>query len=271
MPPPPARIAAPWAAAAQRPRARWRGLPAGGRAATRRSACRSGCMSWRGCSGMWPSLKRVRGQVEGSGGCLGVCRTARRASWARTVRCMGVRRAPPLLAPQPTPRCPTPALINMCRPAEADGTAGQPRLSGPGHAGRLWLHPQGRGGGCACCAPLRACSERLLARRWLAPPCLGWQARFAPGCKRCRSLSRPGPPCAAGKDVLQRVGSKGPAADLTRVLVARLTPALLPPEVLHAAMEQAEGSQEGAARGHKLGRRGWARLLGAALCCCPSA
>jgi sister-chromatid-cohesion protein PDS5 len=49
---------------------------------------------------------------------------------------------------------------------------------------------------------------------------------------------------AAGKDVLQRVGSKGAVADLTRVLVARLTPALLPPEVLHAAMEEAEGSQE---------------------------
>ena len=45
---------------------------------------------------------------------------------------------------------------------------------------------------------------------------------------------------------MQRVGSKGPAADLVRVLVARLTPSLLPPEVLHAAMEQAEQSQEGA-------------------------
>lgn len=52
-------------------------------------------------------------------------------------------------------------------------------------------------------------------------------------------------PSTAGKDVLQRVGSKGAVADLTRVLVARLTPALLPPEVLHAAMEEAEGSQEG--------------------------
>lgn len=44
---------------------------------------------------------------------------------------------------------------------------------------------------------------------------------------------------------MQRVGSKGPAADLTRALVARLTPSLLPPEVLHAAMEAAEQSQEG--------------------------
>lgn len=44
---------------------------------------------------------------------------------------------------------------------------------------------------------------------------------------------------------MQRVGSKGPAADAMRALVARLTPALLPPEVLHAAMEDAEGSQEG--------------------------
>lgn len=43
---------------------------------------------------------------------------------------------------------------------------------------------------------------------------------------------------------MQRVGSKGPAADLTRALVARLTPSLLPPEVLHGAMEAAEGSQE---------------------------
>lgn len=43
---------------------------------------------------------------------------------------------------------------------------------------------------------------------------------------------------------MQRVGSKGPAADLTRVLVARLTPSLLPPEVLHACMDAAEGSQE---------------------------
>lgn len=50
---------------------------------------------------------------------------------------------------------------------------------------------------------------------------------------------------AAGKDVMQRVGSKGPAADLTRVLVARLTPNLVPPEVLHAAMEEAEQSEDG--------------------------
>lgn len=50
---------------------------------------------------------------------------------------------------------------------------------------------------------------------------------------------------AAGKDVMQRVGSKGPVADLTRALVARLTPNLLPPEVLHAAMEAAGQSEEG--------------------------
>ncbi|KAL4859210.1 Sister chromatid cohesion protein PDS5 B-B [Chlorella vulgaris] len=49
---------------------------------------------------------------------------------------------------------------------------------------------------------------------------------------------------AAGKDVMQRVGSKGPAADLTRVLVARLTPNLVPPEVLHAAMDEAEQSED---------------------------
>ncbi|KAL4458690.1 hypothetical protein ABPG75_013555 [Micractinium tetrahymenae] len=49
---------------------------------------------------------------------------------------------------------------------------------------------------------------------------------------------------AAGKDVMQRVGSKGPAADLTRALVARLTPNLLPPEVLQAAMEAAAQSEE---------------------------
>ena len=53
---------------------------------------------------------------------------------------------------------------------------------------------------------------------------------------------------AVGKDVMQRVGSKGPAADLVRALVARLTPSLLPPEVLHAAMEGAAHSQEGACR-----------------------
>lgn len=51
---------------------------------------------------------------------------------------------------------------------------------------------------------------------------------------------------AAAKDVLQRVGSKGPAADLARVLVARMTPNLLPPEALHAAMEEAEQSDDGA-------------------------
>jgi hypothetical protein len=54
---------------------------------------------------------------------------------------------------------------------------------------------------------------------------------------------------AAGKDVMQRVGSKGPAAELVRVLVCRLTPNLLQPEVLHAAMEEAEQSQEGGSRG----------------------
>ena len=46
---------------------------------------------------------------------------------------------------------------------------------------------------------------------------------------------------------MQRVGSKGPAAELVRVLVCRLAPNLLQPEVLHAAMEEAEQSQEGAA------------------------
>ncbi|KAL4420139.1 hypothetical protein ABPG77_010355 [Micractinium sp. CCAP 211/92] len=49
---------------------------------------------------------------------------------------------------------------------------------------------------------------------------------------------------AAGKDVMQRVGSRGPAADVTRALVARLTPSLLSPEVLQAAMEAAAQSEE---------------------------
>ncbi|GAB4821978.1 hypothetical protein N2152v2_009024 [Parachlorella kessleri] len=47
-----------------------------------------------------------------------------------------------------------------------------------------------------------------------------------------------------GKDVVQRVGSKGPAAEVARVLVARITPSLLAPELLHAAMDQAADSQE---------------------------
>ncbi len=81
-----------------------------------------------------------------------------------------------------------------------------------------------------------------------------------------------------GKDVLQRVGSKGVVADLTRVLVARLTPALLPPEVLHAAMEEAEGSQEGgwgAGCGHMGGVVGFGTrkqavgLVGRSCCSCP--
>lgn len=46
---------------------------------------------------------------------------------------------------------------------------------------------------------------------------------------------------------MQRVGSKGPVADTVRALVARLTPNLLSPEVLHAAMEAAAQSEEGAA------------------------
>ena len=45
--------------------------------------------------------------------------------------------------------------------------------------------------------------------------------------------------------MLQRVGSKGPAAEVARALVARITPSLLPPELLHAAMDQAADSQEG--------------------------
>lgn len=63
----------------------------------------------------------------------------------------------------------------------------------------------------------------------------------------CPALPRDFLPCAAGKEVMQRVGSKGPAADLTRALVARLTPNLLSPEVLQAAMEAAAQSEEGAA------------------------
>lgn len=50
----------------------------------------------------------------------------------------------------------------------------------------------------------------------------------------------------AGRDVQQRVGSRGPAAEAARALIARMTPAILAPEVLHTAVEQAESSQEGA-------------------------
>ena len=94
-------------------------------------------------------------------------------------------------------------------------------------------------------APLRPRARRLvlLLRGGALPACL-------PTAATC--LATPLPFAAAGKDVLQRVGSKGPAADLTRVLVARLTPSLLSPEVLHAAMEEAEQSQKGAC-----GAGGW--------------
>ena len=50
---------------------------------------------------------------------------------------------------------------------------------------------------------------------------------------------------AAGKEVQQRVGSKGPVAEAARALVARMTPAILPPEVLRTAMGHAGASQEG--------------------------
>ena len=45
--------------------------------------------------------------------------------------------------------------------------------------------------------------------------------------------------------LLQRVGAKGAAAEVARALVNRLTPSLLPPELLHTAMEHAGESQEG--------------------------
>ncbi len=61
---------------------------------------------------------------------------------------------------------------------------------------------------------------------------------------------------AAGKDVMQRVGSRGPAADVTRALVARLTPSLLSPEVLQAAMEAAAQSEEGEQPAPGAGRLG---------------
>ena len=73
----------------------------------------------------------------------------------------------------------------------------------------------------------------------------GWLVQICLGVGACLMACNQLIPIAAGKDVLQRVGSKGSVAELTRVLVARLTPALLPPEVLRAAMEEAEGSQEG--------------------------
>lgn len=41
---------------------------------------------------------------------------------------------------------------------------------------------------------------------------------------------------AAGKDVQSRVGSRGPASEVTQALIARLTPTLLSPEVLPAAL-----------------------------------
>jgi hypothetical protein len=44
---------------------------------------------------------------------------------------------------------------------------------------------------------------------------------------------------------LQRVGAKGPAAEVARALVSCMTPSLLPPELLHMAMEHAADSQEG--------------------------
>lgn len=55
---------------------------------------------------------------------------------------------------------------------------------------------------------------------------------------------------------MQRVGSKGPAADLSRALVARLTPNLLSPEVLQAAMDAAAQSEEGAQPAAAVGRFG---------------
>ena len=48
---------------------------------------------------------------------------------------------------------------------------------------------------------------------------------------------------AAGKDALARVGAKGAAAEAARALVAAMTPTLLPPEALHAALGLAADSQ----------------------------
>jgi hypothetical protein len=77
----------------------------------------------------------------------------------------------------------------------------------------------------------------------------GLSTLAAPGCTFSEAA-------AVGKDVLQRVGSKGPAAELARVLVARMTPNLLLPEALHAAMEEAEQSDDGAR--DAAGREGFA-------------
>jgi hypothetical protein len=51
---------------------------------------------------------------------------------------------------------------------------------------------------------------------------------------------------AAAKDVMGRVGAKGPAADVARALTARLAPNLISPEILCGALQLATDSADGA-------------------------
>lgn len=47
---------------------------------------------------------------------------------------------------------------------------------------------------------------------------------------------------------MQRVGTKGPAAEVTRALIFRMAPSLLSPEMLGELMEHAGESEEGKQR-----------------------
>lgn len=64
---------------------------------------------------------------------------------------------------------------------------------------------------------------------------------------------------------LQRVGSKGPAAEMTRALVGRMAPTLLSPELLHAVMEQAGENKDGE---HERQQRAAVAAVPCWRCCC---
>ena len=61
----------------------------------------------------------------------------------------------------------------------------------------------------------------------------------------CGVQREPTPLCCPCLPLPQRVGSKGPAAEVVRALVNRLAPSIISPELLRAAMEAAPESQEG--------------------------